>query len=447
MKLNKLANAILRHSWLIDPRYAEGMMPRVVAFLSGNKSAIDFSSDQEIESPSPSCLLPSGDIQNNFNNVPKGSIAIISIEGSIMKDDFCGEAGTETMGKWLKEAYANENIAGVLLKINSGGGTVEGTGEFAQIIENRNKPVVAFCDGLMASAAYWIGSSCDEVILSFETVEVGSIGTMINFYDNREALNMRGYQSHYINADSSPDKNQDYFKAIEGDYTPIKTNILNPTNDVFLSAVRRNRADKLIEFGDGDYKEPLTGKIYLAKRSIEIGLVDSIGDMDYALNRINELSESKEFTNNHTNMLGNKFKKISALKNKKADEITEEDINAANAELQSEGVIAVSLVSETVIEQANTNADNLQTANDKLVELQAQVDTLTVDKTKLNNDLADANKKVSELGKLPGATTTTAVKETEEIVDDPGANDEESFYSEADAELAVIRKNSKKVGK
>lgn len=445
MKLNKLANAILRHSWLIDPRFAEGMMPRVVAFLNGNKNALDFDSEDELEPATPFCLLPNGQIQNNFSNAPQGSIAIINIEGTIMKDDFCGSPGTATMGAWLKEAYANENIIGVILKTNSGGGSVEGTGEFAEIISQRNKPVISYCEGVMGSACYWVGSSSDEIILSFATVEVGCIGTMVSFMDNREALKSYGYKMHYINADSSPDKNEEYLNAIDGDYKPIKVNILNPTNDEFLLAVRTNRAGKLKEFGDGEFKEPLTGKMYMAKKAIEIGLADSIGNFDYAVNRVLELAETKDYTKNQSNMLGNKFKKISALKDKKAEEISEEDINAANEQLQEEGVTGATLVNNSVIEQANANADELANAQTQITDLQKQVSDLQTAKDKMTTDLKASQDEVKRLGKLPGATSTSTKKEgADEIEDDPGASKESDFYSDADAEFAKMKADMKK---
>ncbi len=182
MTINRFISTIMRGTWYLDPRIAEAMSPRLVNFLHGNKPEGNYAEQVVEQEPiTPFCIGPSGERSTSLSDAPKGSIAIIPVKGVIMKDDWCGEPGTETMGNWLKEAYNNENIVGVLLDIDSGGGSVDGTGEFAQIIENRNKPVVAFCSGLIASAAYWIGSSCDMIVISFETVEVGSIGTCIQF--------------------------------------------------------------------------------------------------------------------------------------------------------------------------------------------------------------------------------------------------------------------------
>ncbi len=213
-----------------------------------------------------------------------------------MKDDWCYEPGTDTLSEWFRCAMDSPNIAGVVLKVNSGGGSVEGTGEFADLIKAAVKPVVAYTDGIMASAAYWIGCSANEIFASHRTVEIGSIGTAITFTDNREAMEKYGYKQVYINAETSPDKNQDYFKALDGDFRAIRVNILNPTNDIFMESVQENRKGKLklltkIEDGDGKtLNEPLTGKMYLAESAIAIGLIDKIGLLQDAVDRVLELA-------------------------------------------------------------------------------------------------------------------------------------------------------------
>lgn len=439
MKINRLASAILRQTWLLDPRIADGLIPRAVGFLNGvQPNAFDVLSDQ-VEPITPECWTQDGQVLKGFSDAPKNSIAVIPIQGTIMKDDWCGEAGTSTLSKWTKEAEANENIVGILFYINSGGGSVEGTGEFAQVIKNCFKPTIAWCDGLMASAAYWLGSSCDKIMLSFSTVEVGSIGTAITFYDNREYLAQIGYKQVYINADASKDKNQEYFKALDGDYKPIKTNVLNPTNDEFLSAVRENRAGKLVEFGEGEYKEPLTGNVYVAKKAIEIGLADAIGDFDMAIEELYQMAQSNENSNKKSNMLGNKFKKISALAGKKAEDITEEEVTAANTELTEQGVTGASLVSNTVIEQANANADQLEAAQASVTNITAERDQLKTANETLTADLKKSQAEVTRLGKLGGSKPTSAAPENETIDEDPAGTSEDPFYSEADAEMAKIK--------
>ncbi|MHB8209111.1 S49 family peptidase [Mucilaginibacter sp.] len=478
MRLNNLANLICRDVWLLDPRIAQGLMLPVAKYLNGEPVSF-FDNDDEDEDPNMLCFsidanfekvaIQKGTTGNIFSGAPKGSIAVIPISGTIMKDDNCGAPGSDTMASWVKDAYAAENIAGILLHINSGGGSVAGTGEFGDVLTSANKPVIAYCDALMASAAYWLGSSAHEIIVSHKTVEIGSIGTAINFMDNSEALAQYGYKKHYINADSNPDKNKDYMDALKGDYKAIKTNILNPTNDIFMQHVKANRPGlKLtdVKIDGEDYQEPLTGKVYLAQAAIDNGLIDGIGSLEDAIARAQELAVSP--TQMHTlkksnDMFKPKFTKITALKDKKAAEITEGDLQAANDQIEAEGVTGVTLVADTELErltnaqaapdataltaaqgQVTTLTADLATANSNVTKLTGELATANTAKTtaeasvvKLTADLAAANAKIKELGGEPAATHTSTVQTADDVV--PGAKTITATYTEADASLAKLK--------
>lgn len=284
MKINKLASAISRGKWLIEPRTYSVERQRAISFLKGDFEGAE---TKEPELDKPFALKADSyfdfDDDNGFGLAQFGSVAIIPICGTIMKYDYCGTPGTDTLSSWLKSAIASPQIDAIVLCINSGGGSVEGTGEFADLIKGSDKTILAFCDGLMASAAYWIGCSAKEIWASHATCEFGSIGTAVCFMDDSAAMAEAGYKEVYINADSSPDKNQDVIKAIAGDNTDLKENIINPTNAIFTGHVKANRELKL--FGDGEYKEPLTGKVYLSERSIEIGLIDGICTLEQCVEK------------------------------------------------------------------------------------------------------------------------------------------------------------------
>jgi len=292
MKVNRLVSSICRSKWLIEPRTAMVERQRAVKFLNG-----DYAQAEEPEVDKPYAIKAGSYFEfsddNQFDTAEVGSVAIISICGTIMKYDYCGSPGTDTLSSWLKSAIASPQIDAIVLCINSGGGSVEGTGEFADLIKSSTKTILAFCDGLMASAAYWIGCSAKEVWASHATCEFGSIGTAVCFMDDSKYLEDNGFKEMYFNADSSPDKNQDVIKAIEGDATQLKENIINPTNEIFMDTVKANRKLKLktVTIGDEDFEEPLTGKVYLSKTAMSFGLIDGICTMDEVIERALELSE------------------------------------------------------------------------------------------------------------------------------------------------------------
>lgn len=460
MKLNKIASLISRSRWLIDPRVASTYLPAIARFMNGEP--VSFFGDED-EDPELQCyiLTPEGSkiaidrkkgaTGGMFSDAPEGSVAVIPITGVILKEDNCGAPGTETMGSWLKSAYTTPNIVGAILRINSGGGSVFGTGEFGQVISSANKPVIAFNEGLMASAAYWIGSSAKEIWSSHATTEIRSIGTAINFYDNREALAKWGYKQVYINSDTSPDKNQDYFKAIDGDTEPIKVEILNPTNDIFMQHVRSSRGDKLstekVTIDGKEYDEPLTGKVYLAEKARDkFGLIDRIGRFEEAIERVYELAENPDPDNslkNSNNMFGfKKHKSISSLIGKKAEEVTAADVKAINEELVAENVPGITVVLDTDMESMETMSnENTATLNKINGALGAGNEKKTVAEgvDALIAQRDEARKQAEEYGDQPGEVPSTpkSTKKAEgaEITKDEEENKYKTSFDVAVEEL------------
>lgn len=307
MKLNKLASAISRGKWLIEPRTYAMERVRAINFLQ-RTAEIEQAEEIEIE---PAYIIRTDTyskvLVDNWSGeiiglAASGNVCVIPISGVIMKSDWCGSPGTDTLSSWLKSAIASPQIDAIVLLINSGGGSVEGTGEFADLVKLSAKTIFAFCDGLMASAAYWIGCSANEVWASHATCEFGSIGTAVCFMDDTKYMEEMGFKDIYINADSSPDKNQDILKAIDGDTTGLKDNIINPTNEIFMSAVKANRDGKLKLSGDGEYKEPLTGKVYLSETAIENGLIDGICTLEQCIEKVLDNKTNENKTLNSTKM-------------------------------------------------------------------------------------------------------------------------------------------------
>ncbi|MBS7565140.1 S49 family peptidase [Mucilaginibacter sp. Bleaf8] len=384
MRLDRLASAILRGSFLLEPRQAAGLLQLADRYVQGEKvSWFDASEDSAKEKYLDTYIISpegargrikadqSGTRANIFEDAPEGSIFVLPVQGTIMKDDNCGAPGTDTLSSWLIDARDAKrnlgNIIGGVIHINSGGGSVEGTAEFASLILEVAKEVdlEVYVDGMIASAAYWIGCGL-TITASSETVEVGSIGTAVRFTDYSQYYANQGIKQIYINADPSFDKNQDTIQAIAGNFKPIKDAILNPTNEVFHAAVKAARGDKLkltdVESAEGvKGQEPLTGKMYLAKKAMEIGLIDNIGTMETVFTSIRSRVPNDQLfahsNNQDMSLFGNKFKKLNALKGKKAADITDAEIVAVNEELTAEGIDNISIISAAHVQEANANAD------------------------------------------------------------------------------------------
>lgn len=314
----------------------------------------------------------------SLENAPKGSIAVIDIQGALMKNDqYCGPAGMESIGAWIKAADANQNIDGIILKVDSPGGTVDGTEELGNIIKGTKKPIVGFINGTMASAAYWIGSATDTLIANGATAHIGSIGAMMSFADVQPALEKAGVKFHEVYSSLSGDKNKGFRDARQGDYTDIIGNTLDPLAQMFTDTVNKNRTGKL-----STKENVLTGKMYFAKDAKKFGLIDSIGTMDDAINFI------------RTNSSTTKKKNMSAIKQRT-------HLNATlgiteNHASTDEGVFLQDSELDT-IEASMAASATLQSENARLTAENATVATLQASLDAANNTIASNATRITEL--------------------------------------------------
>jgi protease-4 len=152
------------------------MLPQLLSLIKGNEIA-------KVETVIPVVHMEMDD--DSYLEIPEMNsnsqyINVLSIKSPLYKyDQMCGPAGTRTMTRLLKEWEANDNVVGVVLDIDCPGGQVSGLAEFAEFLHNYSKPLVAYTDGLMASAAYYISAACDHIVANPNADLIGSIGTML----------------------------------------------------------------------------------------------------------------------------------------------------------------------------------------------------------------------------------------------------------------------------
>ena len=209
-------------------------------------------------------------------------VAVINIEGVITKklNLFCclfGGTSTELVGEAIKAAIADPEVDSILLYVDSPGGSVDGTAELAELIYSLRgeKPITAFTDGMMASAAYWIGSAADEIYISGDTVDVGSIGVIATHLDVSKALDDIGFNFTLIQAGRYKTVGSPYKPLSEGDHSVIQSEV-DYIYAAFVRAVAKHRgaseADVLSDMADG--------RIFIGNQAVKAGLVDNVSTFD-----------------------------------------------------------------------------------------------------------------------------------------------------------------------
>jgi ClpP class serine protease len=225
-----------------------------------------------------------------FNTCPANSIAVIPIKGPQSKDDWCGYPGMLTYSDWITKASNSTNVKAIIFYIDCPGSTVAGLFEFADTIKAiTHKPKLAYTDGEMCSGGYLIASCTDEIYASSKSPLIGCIGTAISITDYSASDKLRGYKTHYINAEESPDKNKEFTDVKKGDYTTIRRQILGPMCRDFQEHVKIVRGKKLV-LVDGN--EPISGFVYTAGNAVSNGLIDGIMSFADVVARAHKLSSS-----------------------------------------------------------------------------------------------------------------------------------------------------------
>ena len=224
-------------------------------------------------------------------NIPEGSIAILPVNGPIMKyNGECGEAGSIQRVTWLLDMERRQNIGGVVMLIDSPGGQVDGTQSLVNAVKNFSKPILGFVDdGMAASAAMWVLSATDEAYTSLESDQVGSIGVYTTVLDYKGWFEKNGLKVHEIYAPQSTEKNKNYKDAIAGNYEAVLAD-LKITADNFISSVKANRKGK----ADASQAQWSTGRMFYAKEAQKAGLIDGVKSFEHVIKKASWLAKRKK---------------------------------------------------------------------------------------------------------------------------------------------------------
>ncbi|WP_378186881.1 S49 family peptidase [Aquimarina sp. W85] len=291
MLFSKTASEIRRGLWAIDPLTGFYNLQLANDILSGNIKSKEVKIQSAIREVVNNDGLPV--TGSNPQEIPEGSIGIVSITGNMIKygNRYCW--GADELVAFAKYFDAHPNIIGMIFLIDSGGGAVSAVAPYLDFLKNKKKPVVALCD-FCASAALWIGVGCDYVMAENDISSAfGSIGVLASFLDYKKAYEMAGIVEHNVYADQSPDKSKDIRDALEGNYELLKELTLNPLAIKFQDNVKALRGKKL----DLSVDRLLTGGMFYAEDAVDIGLTDEIGNRDAAIQKVKELAAMQAFMN------------------------------------------------------------------------------------------------------------------------------------------------------
>jgi signal peptide peptidase SppA len=222
------------------------------------------------------------------NGAGSGAVAILPLRGMIsnhmsLVSDVSGPGGASIEGfrKNFRAALAMDEVGAIVLDIDSPGGSVEGVQELAdEILSARGaKPIVAVANTMAASAAFWIASAADELIVA-PSGQVGSIGVFSAHEDISKRLEAEGTTVTLVHAGKFKVEGNP-FEPLTDEAREFMQDRVNAVHDTFVDAVAKGR-----NATSGQVKREMgQGRLVSARAALTSGMVDRVETLEQTVNR------------------------------------------------------------------------------------------------------------------------------------------------------------------
>lgn len=214
-------------------------------------------------------------IDGSYRAAVRDGVGVISVFGPLW-------------GRWSYELLAHDfalvaddpSVRSIVINFDSPGGLVTGTSDLAELIYQARgaKRITAYVSGLGASAAYWLASAADEIVIA-DTGEVGSLGVMALFTDWSKFDERVGIEEIAVISSQTPDKNR---PVTEDAGRALVQARVDELARVFLSSVARNRGVSfdvvMRDYGRGD--------LLVGQQAVDSGLADRVGSFEALLSEL-----------------------------------------------------------------------------------------------------------------------------------------------------------------
>lgn len=274
-----------------DIRFWAGTEESFNSYLAGLKAAATldvqaYYNDQTDQGePEPARLLS-----------VQGDVGVISITGSLVPGapwyaKYTGMTGYGEIRQALVEAANNSEIGGILLDVNSGGGAVAGVTDVADLIkmvDTQIKPVSTFSDGLIASAALWVGASARSLQIG-KVAEAGSIGVLTVLKSMQEYYKQMGISAEVLRSAE--------FKALGHPLDPItdkaRAEIMAQLMhmDTMFNAHMAEARGVTEEMAREKFGK---GRVFIGQQAVDTGLVDAVSTFDGVISAIQGAIDSQK---------------------------------------------------------------------------------------------------------------------------------------------------------
>lgn len=230
----------------------------------------------------------------SLGHVPVGAArhtALVEVNGVLQAD---GAVSAENVLAALREAFGDQRTAGVVLRINSPGGSPVQAGIIYDEIRRQRElhpkiPLYAVIEEVGASGAYYVAAAADRIYVDKASI-VGSIGVLIDGFGFVETIDKLGVERRLLTAGRNKGF-LDSFSPLDAEQRRHAQGMLDEIHAQFIDAVRRGRGERLK--ADADV---FNGLVWSGTQAIELGLADAVGTLDSVAREVIKAEEVVDFS-------------------------------------------------------------------------------------------------------------------------------------------------------
>ena len=221
----------------------------------------------------------------------KKHTAMVDLSGLIAPG---GDASADKINTALQAAFKDRNTQGVVLRINSPGGSpVQSQTIYDEMRRLRKKypdiPLYAVVEDICASGGYFVAAGADRIYVSKSSV-VGSIGVLMNGFGFSGLMDKLGIDRRLVTAGENKGM-LDPFSPVQQKDVEHARKLVGDIHQQFIAVVREGRGKRLKETPD-----MFSGLIWTGQMSIELGLADALGSLESVARDVIKAEDIVDFT-------------------------------------------------------------------------------------------------------------------------------------------------------
>ncbi|MCZ6898138.1 MAG: S49 family peptidase [Betaproteobacteria bacterium] len=217
--------------------------------------------------------------------------ALVELRGEISANSI---SSADNINTGLQNAFKDKNTQGVILRINSPGGSPVQAGYINEEIrrlrtEYPNIPLYAVIEDICASGGYYVAVAADKIYVDKASI-VGSIGVLMNGFGYTGAMEKLGIERRLLTAGENKGF-LDPFSPLNPQQEKYAKEILEDVHQQFIQVVQQGRGKRL-----KNSPEIFSGIVWTGQKSIELGLADALGGAEYVAREIIKAEDIVDFT-------------------------------------------------------------------------------------------------------------------------------------------------------